>query len=755
MYHLLDWHKLMKSNVSHKQIAGMVLSPDWVAKPSLAEPYIQTMADHGYAVVNLLVRHMHLTHRDPPVHDTVNALCAAIQRRGMKCILDMDHLFWGTTVTELCPETALGIIGCCEAMVHEGRFDVSIAYPPVGLAHGQLNFHRLVAAWRADDKGFKPMPLSLIAFDWQNTARPRPGVQLKGTLKGAFSGRLVLYVVYRHYGLVDVAHPRYLQAQKELLDQYADIPLDGFGWDEPGKGMGHPGFFKSGAGFQALFRRRNGYDLEKNLIWLDHADESPLAVKTRCDYYTTLNDMNFRAQAAFNRHARRVFGKQKELIFGTHHTWSGLPMDLAGGVIDYFRLGRLLTAAWTDGSWDVDTKYPAFNFLLADGIRKELGLRDAYYNDWTNCLPAAENMRFATRYKMLFHVNWFNIFFSNESEGIVNYRLEPLKSAAKADAVALDRFDQLLENRFQAYSPVAWLYLWEGVAAAPKWLVRAWYTAMANTALHLTDRGLYATLMSSDSIREGGAKGKRFLVNGADYQAVIVPYAHAIPEDIYRKLLDLTKAGVPVIFFGPPPQFTTLGIPIGGDFARRTGIKPFRFSDYQSAYANCHPLPGMAEWEPETIDFSYPMVLTDGKVARDSEGNVAWVKASNWPLYYLSQPDPREELCNLLETLISPIMEAYAERTYCRLFTDPCDTMHKVLLAVAKGRIAEAQVIPTRLGWGVRTPRKHSELKALVRVDGMEIRLHGGTWCAIKLGPKGIEAVEGDCPNVALEKTAP
>ena len=50
---------------------------------------------------------------------------------------------------------------------------------------------------------------------------------------------------------------------------------------------------------------------------------------------------------------------------------------------------------------------------------------------------------------------------------------------------------------------MAWLYLWEGVAAAPKWLARAWYTAMANTALHLADRGLYATVLGLDSIRQG------------------------------------------------------------------------------------------------------------------------------------------------------------------------------------------------------------------------------------------------------------
>jgi len=56
--------------------------------------------------------------------------------------------------------------------------------------------------------------------------------------------------------------------------------------------------------------------------------------------------MNFIAQERHNRYAKKIFGKH--LIFGTHQTWSGIPTDLAGGVMDYFHLGKVLTAAWTD-----------------------------------------------------------------------------------------------------------------------------------------------------------------------------------------------------------------------------------------------------------------------------------------------------------------------------------------------------------------------------------------------------------------------
>ena len=106
---------------------------------------------------------------------------------------------------------------------------------------------------------------------------------------------------------------------------------------------------------------------------------------------------------------------------------NGTANAVAAGCIDYFKLGRLSTAAWTDGSWDgYETKYLVHNFMLAEGLKKELGRRDAYYNDWTAALPAVENMRFATRCKLLFHVNWFNIFFSPFNEG----EASPLRAVA-------------------------------------------------------------------------------------------------------------------------------------------------------------------------------------------------------------------------------------------------------------------------------------------------------------------------------------
>ncbi len=56
----------------------------------------------------------------------------------------------------------------------------------------------------------------------------------------------------------------------------------------------------------------------------------------------------------------------------------------------------------------------------------------------------------------------------------------------------------------------------------------------------------------------------------------------------------------------------------------------------------------------------------------------------------------------------------------------------KVLLTVAHGRVADAQLVPSRLqGMTGRTRRKRIALKTLARIDGGELIIRGGTWCAV------------------------
>ena len=727
-----------------KQVAGTILSPDWIANPKKADSYIRQMAEHGYTMVDLFVRHMHYSVLDKAVHDAVGHIVKSVHHHGMCCILDTDHEFWGKTVAEKYPESALQVIVGVEVQVYDGRFDFPAYYP--NLHYGQAIFGELSTVYVPDKTGFASVSLDKLSFDWQNIYCPRFGFQIKGAFVNGYSGPAIFYIVCRCFAQADVAHHRYLEAQKSMLDSYKDIPLDGFGWDEPAKGMSDMSCFKAGKGFLSLFKRIKKYDLKSKLIYLDHLDDTAEAIQVRTDYYQVLNDMNYRAQKAHNEYAEKIYGRK--LYFGTHQTWSGLPADMAGGTIDYFQHGKVLSAAWTDGSWEVDLKYPSFHFLLADGIRNELGLEDAYYNDWGMTIPVIEDMRFANRFKMLYHVNWFNIFFSDFSESLINWRLEPARSVAKAEVQALDQFNELLEG-LPAHSDVGWLYLWEGMAAAPKWLSRIWYTSSGNTAHHLADAGLFGSMIGPESLRKAHIENGQVVCGSQRFKTLIVPYAYAMAEDVFRKLLDIAKQQIPVVFYGPPPSFTLDGKSIRKTFAELVGIKPFTLADYQQAYSAKSPLPDLNEWEPEAIDFLYPVSVTDGMAERNSEGEILHVRGKDVPLYFMTGADPREDISHLLFDLVGTPVDAYADHTYCRVFMDSKQSGRKVVLTAAHGRIADAPLVPSRLvSLGGLIRRKKLQLKALVRLDGGELIVSGGTWCAVALEKGRVTGLAGDAPQV-------
>ena len=731
-------------NQNGKQIGGMFLSPDIIENPKLAARYLQANVEMGYNSIIVFVRHEHRNVLSVKVHDAVRDIVAQAHGLGLKVLLDTDHCWWGAEFVESHPEAAMWVIIPVEAAAVEGRFEFLAPFPQLS---GQVLFQEIAAVSELVDGSYRSLDPARVEVAAMSYFHPRPGLALKGRIAGLGSAELLFHVAVRVYGTADVAHPAYLKAQEALLDAYADIPLDGFGWDEPGKGHGDMSSFKAGAGFLALFQELCGYDLRPKLVLLDHFDGTPEAVKVRHDYYSSLVEMNYRAQKRHNDHASKLFGHN--LMFGTHNTWSGFAPDLAAGIIDYFKLGRNQTAAWTDGGWCYELKYPLHNYMLAEGLKKELMRRDAYYNDWGTRPVAAEDIHLAMRLKMLFHVNWFNHCVSEFSEDLLNFTQEPLKSVATEEARMLDRFDQLVGDSFHPHTDVALLYNWQTLAIYPKWLTRSFYTFIANASLHLVDKGLYAAIMSGDGLLSAAiTPGKGFTVNGFFYRVLVAPYVGAVPAAVYAKMMEICAAGIPVVVVGPPPEFAAeTGAALGADFAGRVGMKPFGFGAYAKVFARQCPLPGVNEWEPCWIDVVYSVESLGAELTQDREGHLSYAKSAKLPLYYMPGPDPREDLMTLLSSLVRPAAELFADDAYCRIFPHRNDPAQTVVVAVAKGNAASFGLTPDRYGVAVRPPTKSRQLKLLARLGGGELVLNGGTWAAARLKDGQVAELIGDCPD--------
>ncbi|MEI6168271.1 MAG: hypothetical protein WCS52_13890 [bacterium] len=736
-----------KSTVSkgHKQVGGFFISPHEVKNPKQARPYLEEIAHWNYSSAIMFVRHQRSTVLSPEVHDAVKEIVAFGHQCNIKMILDTDHAHWGENFVETCLEAALWAICPVDTMIHEGNFEFRVDFPKM---RGQINFQEISAVFVTGQDGYHLVPPAKIQATPMHYLVPQAGLVIKGTMAGGYTGPAVFYVAVQTTGLVDVAHPQYLQAQKQLLDSYSDIPLDGFGWDEPGKGMGNMAYFKAGKGFLALFKKLNGYELRPNLIHLNHLEGTNKTIQVRCDYYRSLVEMNYVAQESHNTYAKKIF--KQDLIFGTHQTWSGIPTDLAAGVLDYFKLGKVLTGAWTDGGTEVENKYPLHNFMLAEGLKKELGMRDAFYNDWAFRYPAVGNMKHANRLKMLFHVNWFSHVMSSFSEGLINFTQEPSRSAMMQDVENLDRFDEMVGDQFVPHTDVALLYSWETLAATPKWLTRMFYTFLANTAIHLTDAAQYSAIMSGESLLRAKIGKGEFSIDGLTYRVLLLPYIYVLPEKYYKRVMDIVRANVPVIVIGPPPEFTVQKqSSIAAKFAGEVGFKPFTLADYTAALAEKRSLPGINEWEPSWFDGTYPVQVTSAQKVFDQEGFLSYVKSPDRPLYYMPAPDPREDLTRLIRTLTSSAEQVFAEDTYYRFFRHRTDSAKKVLVAVTKGYVAGYAMAPDQYGGShLRPPIKLHSLNLLARFEQGDLTLKGGSWCAVKIEGEKIVEVLGDCPDV-------
>jgi len=252
-----------------KQIGGFFFS---IEDPARAIPYIKEIVGHGYFAAVAFVRHQKRSVLDKSVHDAVKVVVDIAHDYGLKILLDTDPTFWGPHFVEVHPEAALWVIRSVEISAFDGHFEFPLYFPKM---RGQIVFEEVCAVFRSRGDGYEEIPVSNLNYEWMNFQKPGPGILIKGELGDGHSGKLIFYVAVKTFGLVDEAHPLYLKAQEELLDLYADVPLDGFGWDEPGKGMDDLSCFKTGAGFLSFFKKLNGYELRPNLIYLDHLDGTP------------------------------------------------------------------------------------------------------------------------------------------------------------------------------------------------------------------------------------------------------------------------------------------------------------------------------------------------------------------------------------------------------------------------------------------------------------------------------------------------
>ncbi len=709
---------------------GLAYTPKWILDPGLAVPALEETRKAGFGLVIGFVRHMHLKVSSEAVRDAVAQTAAHCHKLGMKFALDMDWAHWAGEYVERNPDMAMWTVLRGYGVCIDGQFEVNIRYPGVPLeevaeisaAYGIKPSGNAVLLSKADyecrcDSCNSAYPIPSFDDD-RAYSYYRPGdgahytLRLSGTVDRKFT-RIVFYVAFMNYQYPDVTHPTYLQAQSELLGMYSDVPLDGVGWDESGKG-GNTRSYKAGKEFFNFFRDRHGYELRNRLMAMDDG-VSPEALKTRLDYYDTLNEINFRAQAAFNKQAMKLFGK--DIFRGMHHTFAGLATDIRCGCSDYFRLGKNLSHSFTDTGWDQGPfSETTYNYALAEGMRKELGMPGSYCNDWSRS-PRVKWYEYFARLKMLYRIDWFAIFIGLWCERHSLFPDDRYWKNVAAAAQTLNRLNEFLSDKYETISETAVWFGWESVGALPaslNWHIRLFQTFHYNFSQVALESGKFFDYVSNAALIAAKVRKGRLNINDRSYKRLVIPYGCVLNSSIWNIVKECAKNEISVVFTGPPPCWITESDEnVTKEFCELIGVKSFTFDEYNAYFLSKKPKPSSEEWEPEKVDFAFPLIPGDSTEAiRDKEGNVVSVTNPAIGFTYLSGVDPRDLLASHLGNAFDDGLGlAHRGQSHIRLLRHTSENEHVLILA----------------------SKMDSVLDDLIKLGDISAQISGGCWAILKI----------------------
>lgn len=707
----------------------------WVREPSIQNPElavegVRELARQGYDLVRVFLRGSNFTFRSPEYVAVVAKMTEEAHRLGMKIVLDCEphRPISGRDMGQEFPGGMGQRLVRVSTQVVDGRFSVRVkgndrynSTPYVEAAF--LKANAAVTKLPKLDIGnnfeleFYDSGFAERYVDYTPGRSPiinRHYADLHGRLEDVPDGELIVYVSIDDNTLIDFWSDATHDYYASLVECYKDVPLDGFGWDEPAAEMNWESYRWGEASAQA-FIHLNGYDLRDRMWLLDELALTPEAVKVKLDYYRTLNEGVFQAQKHLCELARAKCGP--DAILGTHHTWVGEGGigDFRAGAVDYFRLNENMDAGYTDGVWWFDGCID-YVYALASSLGRLTPSGAAEVNTW-HWKPTIAATEHAARLMALMRINWFNIWFGDSSD-TSKYPEHYTYDVCTEEMRKLKSHLSEIEKCRPVVDVAIW-HGWEGVMAVntPEW---TWglknFQIFGSEAL--ARRNIAFDFVDSELLKDARVENGRLVTRLENYRVLIMPYAMALPEKVWTVCKDFSAAGGKVVFIGPPPTITVDGRDIVAEFAEYAGIRPLPFAKFQqSVFNRCKlSLDGPHHW-----DVNVPLDITGGVPVLNREQEASCAKNKAGTFFYMTELVPREELADLLETLTQPQVTCYSDSIEWRLYRQSDGVRKLVLIA-----------------------KKFRRMRGIVRFAGHDIEIHDGLQAIATVGADGKLEIHGD-----------
>lgn len=599
----------------------LLLDTNFVLDHARLRSAVADIGDKGFDTVCLEFRNSMYDEYDPQGKAAMRIVAEETQRLGLLFVKIMPMP--GSNIVSKHPEARQVWAVEQKAIVSDGRFSLALRSPgaaafsptePVfaGIAKAfAIERDERSAIVRADDVTER------IVY----TVDTHSVLTVTGTCDA--DGELLVYAAYA-VDCLDFAFPRFCSAVDSYLEQYEDLPLDGYAIDEFGAGNRSADSYMIGSHFLREFKGKNGYELTDKLYLLKHEAAGECAGRTRYDYYRLTLDQTYRIQKYVKDSYTRRYGG--ELFGGFHSTWWGESNsgDLWAGNIDYFRLTDNLSGGFVDAQFDAERTMTSMT-LLAESLAKYSETGVAYNMCWDRD-TTLEKLDVYQRLLAVRNVRWVGHAYGSPGPFGPGY---PDHSTWAHTRLCVTR-----EKRFQALfggavtrPKVAMMYVWESAACLNDDYMHYHRLSMKALLDKLLHRHIEVDVVPT------------FETDLTRYEALIVLWPTMLPEAAWQAIERFAAFGGRLVFIGPPARCTTEGRDLRGEFAQLTGAR--------SAEATSgKPYDGEYEYEARDLWFAsgsipmrcYPLQLADGTAGLRHGGELLGVCKRNVEYYAFELP---------------------------------------------------------------------------------------------------------------------
>jgi len=271
----------------------------------------------------------------PETHDYLKRVVEYAHSRGLRVALDLDVRLAQGTFLKKYPEAQqwmLRIRSFPLAGDRAVRAEIASAALRDHMGQHQLLNGRLMRVYRAGT-GKRDLPTALqeLKDGFRILEQSKDRVAIEVPQGGRQGGQELIVVAAFEYRTPDVFSPELLRFQRDIYEQYRDVPLDGSMKDE----WGFPPVYNQGAkegdfwyskAFAAEYAKAGGGDFVRDCVLMTLGMGGPyeqrIAAVNR--YMRLILIQNARIERAFHDDVKEVFGPQAFLV--VHATWGYVPI---------------------------------------------------------------------------------------------------------------------------------------------------------------------------------------------------------------------------------------------------------------------------------------------------------------------------------------------------------------------------------------------------------------------------------------------